>query len=67
MLAGSGLAAIRYSRARLKLGCSYRILAPFSIFAPIGEHRGIKEEAMRKVLLLALVAMFLGAAACSKS
>ena len=43
------------------------LLAPFSVFALLSRvTRESKEEAMRKVLLLALVAMFLGAA-CNKS
>jgi hypothetical protein len=53
----------------LKLRCTYRILGAFPVLCP-GEHRGIeeiKEKAMRKVLLLALVSMFFTAAACSKS
>jgi hypothetical protein len=46
---------------RLKLLRTYRILAPFQ-----GSAFKTKEKAMRKVLLLALVSMFL-ATACSKS
>ena len=51
---------------RLKLRCTYRILGAFPVLGP-SEHRVIKEKAMRKVLLLALVSMFFTAAACSKS
>jgi len=36
-------------------------------FCAQANHRVIKEKAMRKVLLLALVSMFFTAAACSKS
>jgi uncharacterized lipoprotein YajG len=45
----------------LKLRCTYRILAPFQ-----GSAFKTKEKTMRKVLLLALVSMFL-TTACSKS
>jgi hypothetical protein len=52
--------------ARLKLFGGYRILGAFRVLRE-GVHRVIKEEAMRKVLLLVLVSMFFAAAACSKS
>jgi Amt family ammonium transporter len=49
----------------LKLRRTYRILGAFRVLRSRG-HRVIKEKAMRKVLLLALVTMFF-ATACNKS
>jgi len=51
--------------APLKLRRACRILGPFRICATV-EHVEFKEEAMRKVLLLVLVSLFLGTA-CNKS
>jgi hypothetical protein len=57
----------RCAYSRLKLRCAYRIVGGvFSFCAIVYSIWEFKEEAMRKVLLLALVALFLGAA-CSKS